>query len=74
MQKNTPQVLPGQARRSRRAGHLTTDDVAGVVEALTGERVTPRPAPGPAHRPGGRNPPETRAAAPSGRRERRRAR
>lgn len=41
MQKTTPQVLPGPAHT--RAGQLTTDDVAGVVEALTGERVTPRP-------------------------------
>ncbi|MGW4340593.1 hypothetical protein ACWEK5_48715 [Rhodococcus koreensis] len=24
--------------------HLSADDLAGVVEALTGERVTPRPA------------------------------
>ncbi|MDV7347833.1 hypothetical protein R4255_30865 [Rhodococcus oxybenzonivorans] len=46
MEKNTPQALPGtSARTSLRAGQLTTDDIAGVVEALTGERVTPRPAP-----------------------------
>lgn len=42
---------PGEEVSSERGavvpdGHLSSDDLAGVVEALTGERVTPRRAAG----------------------------
>ena len=39
MEKNTR----GESGADRDV-HLSADDLAGVVEALTGERVTPRPA------------------------------